>query len=116
MTKLRQSVPFPANITERLAETLEKQSPGVPIPKRCHVVDVINSGDMGGILCCLDIGGPHTEAAQIVSITHLSFDRRVPFSREIEAYQHHRIKKLKQQRGMVIDVLTMGRRTTSYVR
>jgi hypothetical protein len=54
---------------------------------------------MGGILCGLDIGGAETEAAHVVSITHLTFDRRVPLSREIEAYQRHRIKKLKQQHG-----------------
>jgi hypothetical protein len=54
---------------------------------------------MGGILCGLDIGGAETQAAHVVSITHLTFDRRVPLSREIEAYQRHRIKKLKQQHG-----------------
>jgi hypothetical protein len=99
IAKLREWLPFAANITECLARTLEKQSPEVTIPKRCNVVDILNSGDMGGILCCLDIGGPQTKAAHVVSITHLSFDRRLPFSREIKAYQHHRIKKLKQERG-----------------
>jgi hypothetical protein len=34
----------------------------------------------------------------VVSITHLAFDRRGPLSREIDAYQRHRIKKLKRQR------------------
>jgi len=55
------------------------------------------AGDMGGIICGLDIGGPDSEAAHLVSITHLTFHRRVPLSREIEAYQRHRIKKLRQQ-------------------
>jgi hypothetical protein len=47
----------------------------------------------------LDIGGGGAKTAHVVSITHLTFDRRVPLSREIEAYQRHRIKKLKQQQG-----------------
>jgi hypothetical protein len=47
----------------------------------------------------LDIGGAETEKAHVVSITHLAFDRRVPLSRDINAYQRHRIKKLKQQQG-----------------
>jgi hypothetical protein len=35
----------------------------------------------------------------VVSITHLTFNRNAPLFREIEAYQRHRIKKLKQQQG-----------------
>jgi hypothetical protein len=48
---------------------------------------------MGGILCCLDIGGPGAESAHPVSITHLAFNRSVPLAHEIEAYQRHRNKK-----------------------
>jgi len=55
------------------------------------------AGDMGGIICGLDIGGPNTKTRHLVSITHLTFHRRVPLSREIEAYQRHRTKKLRQQ-------------------
>jgi hypothetical protein len=73
--------------------------PDISIPSRCNVIDVIYSGDFGGIVCCLDIGGPDTKSAHLVSITHLIFNRNVPLAREIEAYQRHRIKKLKQQRG-----------------
>jgi hypothetical protein len=53
----------------------------------------------GGIVCGLDIGGPDTKTPYIVSITHLSFDRRMSLFRQIDAYQRHRIKKLKQQTG-----------------
>ena len=63
------------------------------------MLKVFYTGDMGGILCCLDIGGPDPKSAHLVSITHLimTFDRRVPLAREIEVYQRHRNKKLKQQ-------------------
>jgi hypothetical protein len=60
------------------------------------VIDVLYLGDEGGVACCLDIGGPETTAAHIVSITHLIFDRRSPLFREIDAYQRRRIKKLKR--------------------
>jgi hypothetical protein len=73
--------------------------PDVAIPKKCNVTDVFCSGDIGGILCGVDIGGTEANAAHVVSITHLTFDRRVPLSREIETYQRHRIKKLKQPMG-----------------
>lgn len=100
MARLKGSLPVEANITQYLAGILAEQSPDLPIPRKCNVIDVLYSGDMGGILCCLDIGGAHTQTPHVVSITHLTFDRRVPLSREIGIYQHHRIKKLKQQRGI----------------
>ena len=40
---------------------------------------------------------PQTQNANLVSITHLGFHRNTPLSREIDLYQRHRIKKLKQQ-------------------
>jgi hypothetical protein len=48
-------------------------------------------------MCSLDIGGPEATAVHLVSITHLMFYRRIPLSREIESYQRHRPKRLKQQ-------------------
>ena len=76
--------------TEKVARAQEMQ---------CIITSIFYTGDMGGILCGLDIGGAEATTAHVVSITHLRFDRRVPLSREIEGYQRHRIKKLKQQRG-----------------
>ena len=99
MAMLKEILPIPTNITPHLARELSKNSPDIPIPARCNVVDVLYSGDMGGIICCLDIGGPKAERAHLVSITHLAFNRNTPLSRDIETYQRHRNKKLKQQQG-----------------
>ncbi|MFY9830896.1 MAG: hypothetical protein WCD75_21900 [Rhodoplanes sp.] len=99
MAMLKESLPIQANIAPYLASALAKQSPDIPIPGQCNVIDVLYSGDMGGIICCLDIGGPDTKNPHLVSITHLTFNRRVPLAREIEAYQRHRNKKLRKQQG-----------------
>jgi hypothetical protein len=99
MSMLKESLPIEANITQYLASALSEKSPDITIPRKCNVTSVFYTGDMGGILCGLDMGGAETENAHVVSITHLAFDRRVPLSREIDAYQRHRIKKLKQQQG-----------------
>jgi hypothetical protein len=96
---LKESLPIEANITQYLANALMEKSPDITIPKKCNVINIFYTGDTGGILCGLDIGGAETQTAHVVSITHLTFYRRVPLSREIEAYQRHRIKKLKQQQG-----------------
>jgi|SRR5271166_3195550 len=99
IARLKGSMPIEANIPQYLASVLADKSPDIAIPRKCNVIDIFYTGDMGGILCALDIGGADTETAHIVSITNLTFDRRVPLSREIETYQRHRIKKLKQQLG-----------------
>nr|WP_294522096.1 hypothetical protein [uncultured Rhodopila sp.] len=97
IARLKEALPIEANITPPLAKLLAKQTPEIPVPAKCNVTSVFYTGDMGGIICGLDIGGPNTETPHLVSITHLTFHRRVPLSREIEAYQRHRSKKLKQQ-------------------
>jgi hypothetical protein len=96
MALLKENVPIPASIPPYLAGVLAK---GMPegVPDQCNVVDVIYSGETAGILCQLDISGSDPKHVHLVSITHLVFRRRVPLAREIEAYQRHRIKKLKQQ-------------------
>jgi hypothetical protein len=99
MSMLKESLPIEAIVTQYLAGALMQQSPDVIIPKKCNITSVFYTGDMGGILCGLDIGGAETKTPHVVSITHLAFDRRVPLSREIDAYQRHRIKKLKQQQA-----------------
>ncbi len=97
IARLQESLPIEVNITSPLAKLLAEKSPDIPIPAKCNVTSVFYTGDMGGIIRGLDIGGPNAESAHLVSITHLSFHRRVPLSREIEAYQRHRTKKLRQQ-------------------
>src|ERR1700674_2256640 len=101
MNMLKLSLPIQAHITRCLVKLLAERSPDTPIPGKCNVIDVVYSGDEGGIVCCLDIGGPNAKVAHLVSITHLSFNRSVPQAREIEAYQRHRTKKLKRQQGLV---------------
>jgi hypothetical protein len=97
IARLKESLPIEANIASPLAKLLAEKSPDTPIPAKCNVTSVFYTGDMGGIICGLDIGGPNTETPHLVSITHLTFHRHVPLSCEIEAYQRHRTKKLRQQ-------------------
>jgi hypothetical protein len=97
MSMLTEALPIEANVTQYLAGELMEKSPGTTIPRECNVTSIFYTGDIGGILCGLDIGGADAKTTHVVSITHLTFDRRVRLSHEIEAYQRHRIKKLKQQ-------------------
>jgi hypothetical protein len=100
MAKLEAALPLEANFQQHVKSALSEQSPDIiAIPDRCSVTKLFYMGEEGGIVCGLDVGGPDTKTPLIVSITHLSFDRRSPLFRQIEAYQRHRVKKLKQQAG-----------------
>jgi len=97
--EMKASLPLETRLSPNVKRTLSKQSPETSLPDRCTVTEIFYMGDEGGIACWLDIGGPDTKTPFIVSITHLIFDRRCPLFRQIDAYQRHRVKKLKKQRG-----------------
>lgn len=99
MAELESSLPLEARLQQHVKSALSKQSPDIEIPDRCNVTKLFYLGEEGGIVCGLDVGGPDTTTPFIVSITHLVFDRRSPLGRQIETYQRHRVKKLKQQAG-----------------
>jgi hypothetical protein len=97
IAELEASLPLETGLSQPLKTMLIKQSPDLAIPDRCHITRIFYMGDGGGITCRLDIGGPDTSTPYIVSITHLIFTRRSPLFRQIDAYQRHRIKKIKLQ-------------------
>lgn len=97
LDRLKSALPIATRISPSLMKSLSSRSPDVEIPDRCNIIDALYMGDEGGIICCLDIGGAETKNPHLVSITHLRFDRNTPLFREIDVYQRHRIKKLKQQ-------------------
>ncbi len=99
MEKLKNSLPIETRLSQALIRTLTQKSQDIAIPAKWNVTDIFYAGDEGGVLCCLDIGGSETKNVHLVSITHLSFDRHTLLVREIEVYQRHRTKKLKQQLG-----------------
>jgi hypothetical protein len=92
-------LPLETTLSPHLKRTLAQQSPEATIPDRCMVTSIFYMGDEGGIVCHLDIGEPDTKTPFMVSITHLIFPRRCPLFRQIDAYQRHRVKKLKKQGG-----------------
>ena len=97
VAEMEASLPFETRLSPNAKSTLAKQSPDSAIPDRCMVTKIFYMGEEGGIVCGLNIGGPDAKTPLFVSITHLIFDRRCPMFRQIEAYQRHRVKKLKQQ-------------------
>lgn len=97
--KMRAALPMQAGLGAGLKGRLMEQFPEADSSGQCEITGVTYSGDIGGIVCRLALGGLPDEHAYVVSITHLAFGRGSPLSREIAAYQKHRVKRLKKQQG-----------------
>ena len=93
--RLGAALPIAARPTPELQATLQRQN-AILLPADCRVTWVSYAGDEGGIVCKLE-GALETAEAVFASITHLRFDPRLPFAREIVTYQKHRTKRLRRQ-------------------
>ena len=96
IAKLKAAVPLSATVSRPLLALLQEQSPDIALPPRCQITGIHYTGDEGGIVCKLDFGTEDDRAVFVVSITYLTFDRRLPLAREIAAYQKHRVKRLRR--------------------
>ena len=93
--ELKAHLPIPAFPLKGLQKILRKK----PLFKKnaaLEIVDVFDSGDMGGIVCVIS-NDDKTELL-VVSLTHLKIMPDHPLSDKILAYQKQRIKSLSQQR------------------
>jgi len=97
--KLDEHLPFDAALSPALTDLIRKQAPRTAVPRQCQVTWVSYSGDEGGIICRLDLGGGDGSEEFLASITHLMVRSSMPLAREIAAYQKHRIKRLRRSRG-----------------
>ncbi len=95
MAKLKAALPLPALATPPMLAQLREQAPGLDLSPRCQITEIYYAGDEGGILCKITFGRDDPKGF-FVSITHLTFDRRLPLAREIAAYQRHRVKRIRR--------------------
>lgn len=99
LAELTASLPLDARPTRDLVRTFSERLARPAPVTRCRVVDIHYAGEEGGIVCKLEMEGQKADEGFFVSITHLIFERKTPLFRQIDAYQRHRIKKLRQQGG-----------------
>lgn len=99
ITAMAEGPVLTAKLSPELKAVMRKKDPTAVVPDTCTIGDIIYTGEEGGITCKLDFGQENEKAVFLASITHLIFDRRCPLYRQINAYQKHRVKKLKKQAG-----------------
>ena len=97
MTALEAALPFEVELTPDLIARLRTQQPPVLVAPQQIVSQISYAGDEGGVVC--HILNEETKNAVIVSMTHVRMHRKNPLAAAVLAYQKHRMKKLKKQRG-----------------
>ena len=102
MEMIGTALPMPAHVGRDVLRTLRRESPKAALSHRCDVTEVRYAGDEGGILCTLDFDDHASKEVYIVSITHVTFERRNPLWRDIKRYKNRRIKRLRRLQGGVV--------------
>ena len=102
MERMRAALPMRAHVGRDVLRMLREKAPEASLSSRCDVTELRYAGDEGGILCTLEFDDHASKAVYIVSITHVTFERRNPLWRDIEGYKKHRIKRLRRLQGGVV--------------
>ena len=102
MERIHAALPMRAHVGRDVLRTLRREVPEAVLSHRCDFTEVRYAGDEGGILCTLDFGDHSSKHVYIVSITHVTFERRTPLSRDIERYKKRRVKLLRRLQGGVV--------------
>ncbi len=102
MERIRAALPMRAHVGRDVLRTLRREAPEASLSHQCDVTEVRYAGDEGGILCTLDFGDPASKRVYIVSVTHVTFERRNSQWRDIERYKKRRVKRLRRLQGGVV--------------
>jgi hypothetical protein len=65
----------------------------IEMDREINIVDVFDSGDMGGIMCAIEGDG---KQVLLISLTYLIIKPEHPLSDKIMAYQKQRTRKLQR--------------------
>jgi len=89
-------LPLPVYPTPEVAHSLRQKGKDVLADEALEVTSVLDSGEMGGILCAIE--SKDKEEVFMISLTHLRIGAGHPLKARIEAYQRDRVRKLSRQR------------------
>lgn len=92
--KIKEKLPMKAFPTRELVSKIRNDYPKLTLKSEFLIKDVMNTGDISGILCVIDCKDANGLAC---GLSHLIIARSEPLSMEIKEYQHKRAKRLKRQ-------------------
>lgn len=92
--KIKLYLPIKAIPTKELVSKIKNQHPRLSLQSEFFIQEVINTGDISGILCIIesnDVDG------LVCSLTHIAILSSEPLKMEIEKYQHKRARRVDLQ-------------------
>ena len=95
LDELKAAVPFNVALTPWVVQHLQVQRDDLANAREHVVCDLSYAGDEGGIVC--HIAPSAASNMLVISLTHVSVHRAMPFAAAVLQYQKHRVKKLKKQ-------------------
>jgi hypothetical protein len=97
LDRLRTALPFSAYVKKQALSAGDSSGHRVVRnEQKLLIEDVLDGGDIAGILCMASLNGG--KEALAISITHLRFELSNPLYKQIRAYQIQRIKGLAAAR------------------
>lgn len=97
MKEIEAHLPLPVYVTPEVADTLRQKGNEVDDGEEFQVTSVMDSGEMGGIMCATQSKDKKTVFWS--SLTHLRIGADHPLKASIVAYQIDRVRKLARQRS-----------------
>jgi hypothetical protein len=92
--KIKQNRPIKAFPIRELVLMMRDKHPKLTLKSKFLIKDVMNTGDISGILCVIDCEDAQGLAC---ALTHLYIARSEPLRKEIEKYQKKRAKRVDMQ-------------------
>ena len=96
LKEMQAHLPLPVYATPELSRSLQEQGQDIRAGEELQVTSVLDSGEMGGILCAIE--SEDRKEVFMISLTHLRIPADHPLRLRIEAYQKARVRKLRRQR------------------
>ena len=91
LEEMKKYLPIPARPTKELYRHLRKKGKYIEIDRDLNIIEIFDSGDMGGIVCAIK----GNKEVFVISLTQLIIKPDHPLSDKVVAYQKQRIKNLQ---------------------
>jgi hypothetical protein len=92
--KIKLNLPIRALPTRELVSKIKEKHPELTMNSKFYIKDIINTGDLSGILCIIegtDVNG------LVCSLTHIEIVPTEPLLTEIKKYQQERTRRVDSQ-------------------
>ena len=92
--KIKLNLPIKALPTKELVSKIQDEHPELTLSSRFYIKDIINTGDLSGILCVIEGTGLN---GLVCSLTNIEIVPTEPLLTEIKKYQEERTKRVDIQ-------------------